>query len=270
MRGVVFDIKEFAVHDGPGLRTTVFLKGCPLRCIWCHNPEGIKKFPELMFRESACIKCGRCLEKCSHEDCAPFGRCIHICPKGAISVSGKEYEPDELLFSILKNESIIKDGGVTFSGGEPLYQHEFLLEMLNLLNGRLPRAIETSGYSPSHIFERVINSVELVYMDIKIADDVLHKKYVGVSNDLILKNLEILRKSGRSVYAAALDKNAVRLDETVFEPGDTVVIGNEGHGLSERAVNACTKSLYVPMEEGSESLNAAVAAAVIMWSMYRN
>lgn len=196
MRGVVFDIKEFAVHDGPGLRTTVFLKGCPLRCIWCHNPEGIKKFPELMFRESACIKCGRCFEKCSHEDCTPFGRCIHICPKGAISVSGKEYEPDELLFSILKNESIIKDGGVTFSGGEPLYQHEFLLEMLNLLNGRLPRAIETSGYSPSHIFERVINSVELVYMDIKIADDVLHKKYVGVSNDLILKNLEILRKSG--------------------------------------------------------------------------
>lgn len=196
VKGTVFDIKEFGIHDGPGLRTTIFLKGCPLRCVWCHNPEGLSPRPEISYKKNVCIGCLECQKECSHTDCKPFGRCLHVCPKNALSVIGKEYTDDELIKKILKNYDIIKDGGVTFSGGEPLLQHEFLISLLEKLDGVLPRAIETSGFASPSVFKRVIDLCELVYMDIKIADPDKHLKYTGVSNDLILENLEILRNSG--------------------------------------------------------------------------
>ncbi|MBQ2686810.1 MAG: 4Fe-4S cluster-binding domain-containing protein, partial [Clostridia bacterium] len=119
LKGTVFDIKEFSIHDGPGLRTTIFLKGCPLRCVWCHNPEGLSPRPEISYKKNVCIGCLECQKECSHDDCKPFGRCLHVCPKNALSVIGKEYTDNELLEKLLKNYDIIKDGGVTFSGGEP-------------------------------------------------------------------------------------------------------------------------------------------------------
>lgn len=196
MKGVVFDIKELGVHDGPGLRTTVFMKGCPLRCVWCHNPEGLKREPELMHKRVLCKACGACRLACSHKDCEPFGRCLHICPEGALSVVGREMTDTELCERIMRNYRFIREGGVTFSGGEPLMQWEFILSVISLLKGRVKVAIETSGYAKSEVFERVINEVDLVYMDIKTASEDLHIKYTGVSNKLILENLEILKKSG--------------------------------------------------------------------------
>lgn len=202
MTGMVFDIKEMAVHDGPGLRTTVFLKGCPLRCRWCHNPEGLSPRPQLYVRENGCRKCGLCLRGCDHPDCQPFERCLHVCPQGLISVSGREMSAEQLARRIMRSASMAD--GVTFSGGEPLMQGSFLLEVLDELakmsreagRPRIHCVLETSGYADSAVFERVISRMDFVYMDLKLADDKLHREYTGVSNERIIKNLEILRQSG--------------------------------------------------------------------------
>lgn len=126
MNGIIFDIKEFGVHDGPGLHTTVFLKGCPLRCIWCHNPEGLTSSPQLYFRESGCRHCGLCYNPCQHEDCKPFGRCLHVCPHGLLKAVGETISSKELAARLRRNESLFSGKvNVTFSGGEPLMQHKF-------------------------------------------------------------------------------------------------------------------------------------------------
>lgn len=200
--GMIFDIKEMAVHDGPGLRTTVFLKGCPLRCVWCHNPEGLSTRPQLYVRENGCRGCGLCRRSCEHPDCQPFGRCLHVCPQGLISVSGREMSAKQLAKRIMRCAPMTD--GVTFSGGEPLLQGEFVLDAISELERlcreagrkRIHCAIETSGYADPAVFERVISAMDFVYMDLKLADEALHRQYTGVSNRLILQNLEILRRSG--------------------------------------------------------------------------
>ena len=118
MTGTVFDIKEFSVHDGPGVRTTVFMKGCPLSCRWCHNPEGLSPEPELMVRTARCRRCGRCMQPCTHAECRPYGRCLHACPDGLVSVAGKVWEADALAEKLLQNADFMQmsGGGVTISG----------------------------------------------------------------------------------------------------------------------------------------------------------
>lgn len=198
MKGVIFDIKEMAVHDGPGIRTTVFFKGCPLSCKWCHNPEGLSFSPQLMFKQAGCAKCGRCMIKCGHSECQPFGRCIHICPQNCLEISGKTVEVKELAEDLKQNAEILGDsfGGFTFSGGEPLAQHKFLGELLDELKVS-HLCIETSGYAEKSIFKRIIDKLDFVIMDIKLADNKLHKKYTGVGNERILENLTVLKKSGK-------------------------------------------------------------------------
>lgn len=198
MNGVIFDIKEMAVHDGPGIRTTVFLKGCPLRCKWCHNPEGLTAKPQLMYKQARCIKCERCKTECNHPECEPFGRCIRVCPQNCLEISGRTVDPKELAKELKENAAILGDsfGGFTFSGGEPLAQPKFLLEVMEELKD-YHLCIETSGYAETEVFSRVIEKLDFVIMDIKIADSQLHKKYTGVSNSRILENLETLRKSGK-------------------------------------------------------------------------
>lgn len=198
MTGTIFDIKEMAVHDGPGIRTTVFLKGCPLRCQWCHNPEGFKKEPQLMYKEARCIDCKQCQKECNHPECKPFGRCLHICPENCITVVGKEYTSDELAIELRHSAEMLgnKFGGITFSGGEPLFQADFLLEVIEKLKG-IHLCIETSGFVKSEIFKKVIDKLDFLIMDIKLADSELHKKYTGVNNELILENFEILKDSGK-------------------------------------------------------------------------
>ena len=192
--GIIFDIKEFAVHDGNGMRTTVFFKGCPLRCSWCHNPEGLINKPQLFVREGSCKHCGLCLKPCNHPECQPYKRCIHICPDNLIKVVGEELSAKQLADRLLKNKDILEKGGITFSGGEPLMQADFLLETISYLKG-INIAIETSGYVESEIFRKVLANVDYVYMDIKLVDESKHIKYTGVSNKLILNNLQILKDS---------------------------------------------------------------------------
>lgn len=198
MTGVIFDIKEMAVHDGPGIRTTVFFKGCPLRCKWCHNPEGLSAQPQLMYKETRCVKCGRCMTKCGHTECQPFERCIHICPQNCLEITGRTVEAKELVKELKENAEILGDsfGGFTFSGGEPLAQPKFLIELMNELKD-YHICIESSGYAPKEIFSAVIERLNFVIMDIKLADSELHRKYTGVGNEIILENFEMLKNSGK-------------------------------------------------------------------------
>ncbi len=198
MIGKIFDIKEFSTRDGPGIRTTVFFKGCPLNCVWCHNPEGISFNSQLMVKTARCKGCGKCQKECSHPECAPFERCLHICPEGLISLCGEDITAEKLAEKLLKNVEFYENGGgITFSGGEPLAQAKFLEEVIEKLDGKLHLAIETSGFAKPQVFERIINLLDYIMMDIKLADSVEHKKYTGVDNDLILENLKILQKSNK-------------------------------------------------------------------------
>lgn len=196
MEGVVFDIKEFSLHDGPGIRTTVFLKGCPLRCVWCHNPEGLSREPQLMIKHSQCEGCGSCRRGCRHAECQPYGRCLHACPKGLISLSGERMTSAELAERLLVNRDFFADGGITFSGGEPTMQAAFLLETAEWLKG-VHLTVETCGYAEPQHFRAVVDRMDYVMMDIKLCDEAQHRRYTGRSNRLILENFTYLRKSGK-------------------------------------------------------------------------
>ncbi len=199
MRGIVFDIKEFSLHDGPGARVTVFLKGCPLRCIWCHNPEGLKREPQLMYKKNMCTNCGACYAPCDHLDCAPYGRCIKRCPNNCLSVAGREYEADELADKLLSYGDFHKanGGGITFSGGEPLLQADFVCDVANRLKMHgIHTAVQTSGYSSSDTFAQLTECMDFVMMDIKLADGDAHMQYTGVDNQPILENFRYLKNSG--------------------------------------------------------------------------
>ena len=199
MYGLIFDIKEFALNDGGGIRSTVFFKGCPLRCIWCHNPEGLSPKRELYIKQKGCLHCGLCRKSCNHPDCQGLGRCLHICPKNLVSVAGVEWESGALAEKLLRQTDIYREtgGGVTLSGGEPLLQWQFAAELLDHLHGKVHTAIETSGYAEAEAFRAVIDRCDFVYMDLKLMDCEMHKTYTGVCNDRILQNAAYLKASGK-------------------------------------------------------------------------
>ncbi len=198
MNGIIFDIKEFTVHDGRGSRITVFLKGCPLRCKWCHNPEGLKVAKQLMYKRNLCSHCDACRKPCEHEECQPFGRCIHVCPNGCLSIAGEEVSANTLAERLQKHADILKlmGGGITISGGEPLLQPDFVCELAERL-GDVHKVIQTSGYADLEIYKRVVERMDYVLQDIKLADEQEHIKYTGVSNEKILKNIDWLKTSGK-------------------------------------------------------------------------
>lgn len=200
--GMIFDIKEFAVHDGPGIRITVFLKGCPLRCIWCHNPEGLSSIPELMIRKSSCTNCGKCRAGCSHKECGTFDRCTKVCPEGLVKVVGESVDSRELANRLKGFEEFLhkNKGGVTISGGEPLAQPEFLIDLLKELKP-IHTVVETSGYGRQDVFRQVMQLADLILFDIKHIDPKVHKKVTGFDNTLILENLNNLIASRKSFIA---------------------------------------------------------------------
>lgn len=199
-KGNVFSIEEFSTFDGPGIRTTVFLKGCPLRCQWCHNPEG-RSFENTVLRSpNGCLRCGNCIRAGKLVDGVTVltDDSIRVCPNRLLRWCATEYSPEELAEKLLKNVPILNGagGGVTFSGGEPLAQPNFLVACLQLLEGKTDRAIQTSGYAPAEVFEKVLYNADRFLFDIKLADEALHKHYTGVSNRKILENFHALTGSG--------------------------------------------------------------------------
>lgn len=197
MIGTVFDIKEMTVHDGPGSRVTVFMKGCPLHCIWCHNPEGLSAAPELMIKHAGCLKCGLCQKGCNHPECAPFGRCLHSCPKGLVTRVGTEYTPEQLAGKLSGYKDFLASvgGGITFSGGEPLMQADFVAATAKLIPD-MHKALQTSGFADEQDFLKVLSVMDYCLFDIKLADSKQHKKYTGVDNKKILNNYKALVLSG--------------------------------------------------------------------------
>ena len=205
MKATIFDIERNSYVDGPGIRTTVFFKGCNLRCAWCHNPESQSAKPQMMFYKNKCTGCGKCREKCpnSMEKCDLCGRCSLFCPQDARDICGKEYTVDEVLKEVLKDKSFYETsgGGVTFSGGECMLQIDFLEEILKECkkNG-IHTAVDTAGHVPFEFFERIIPYTDLFLYDVKCFDSDKHRQYTGVENQLILKNLKSLLAKSTPVW----------------------------------------------------------------------
>lgn len=196
--GTIFSIEEFSVYDGPGIRTTIFLKGCPLKCTWCHNPEGQNSIPEIIRSPNGCIGCNKCMDNASIKN----GKIIYTtdsikkCPMHLLRVCGEITDSEELCHKLLKNNRILNNGGgVTFSGGEPLLQSEFVFSCLDILKDKLHTAIQTCGYCKEEIFDIALKKSDYFLYDLKIFDDNMHRKYTGVSNALIIKNFIKLAKS---------------------------------------------------------------------------
>jgi pyruvate formate lyase activating enzyme len=217
-KGTIFNIKRFSVHDGPGIRTSIFLKGCPLNCIWCHNPEGITASLSVWYNRNICIFCGNCADVCperalslspeknlvkiDRDLCMINGSCVEICPTGAISFTGSSFTLLEIMAEILKDRLFYENsgGGVTLTGGEPLFQPDFCTEILKACrNEGINTAIETSLYCDRSVLENILTLTDLFIVDFKIFDAKSHEKYTGKSNRLIKENLEFLAGTRRSL-----------------------------------------------------------------------
>lgn len=216
--GVIYNIQRYSIHDGPGIRTTVFLKGCPLNCWWCHNPESQNINEDIMFIKNRCTLCGQCIRICpgnalelfdgeimlDPSKCTACKKCADACPSRARETAGKRVDTEYVMKEI-KKDLIFYDeagGGVTFSGGEPLMQPKFLRELLMKCRDEgIHTAIDTSGFSQWEVIEGLLDFTDLFLYDIKLMDNEKHKKYTGVSNALILDNLKRLSSLGKEIYA---------------------------------------------------------------------
>lgn len=196
---VIFEVREFCLHDGPGVRTTVFFKGCPLRCAWCHNPEGLSPEPEVLFKEKLCARCGNC-RNIQPDDLSALER---VCPHRARVVCGRRWTVTELASELLANADVFaaSGGGVTFSGGEPMMQADFLAELADRLRPHIHLAIETSGYASPDAYRDVVSRMDLVFQDLKHPDPVAHRKWTGVDPAPIHANLRWLKDSGKPFVA---------------------------------------------------------------------
>jgi pyruvate formate lyase activating enzyme len=205
-RGVVFNIQRFSIHDGPGIRTTVFLKGCPMHCGWCSNPESIKLHPEIITRDTKCIRCSKCVDVCPQQaisiventrtiqwgKCDYCLKCAEVCPSGAIEAVGKYMTAAEVLDTVGRDASYYRrtGGGMTLSGGEPLVQWQFALQLLREAKKRgLHTALDTTGYADWRVLDELLNYTDLVLYDVKHLDSRKHQEATGVPNERILENL---------------------------------------------------------------------------------
>lgn len=213
-QGIVFDVKHFAVHDGPGIRITIFLKGCPLRCEWCHSPESQNPVPEILIHQDRCIGCGRCLEVCKlgaisspgaidRIKCNLCGECADACCAGALELLGKKMTIDQLMEIVEKDRELLisSGGGVTLSGGEPMMQSGFAVELLRRFKETgYHTALDTSGYTTWEKLRQALEYTDLVLFDLKHMDSLKHKQHTGVSNDLIFENLRKTSKNGNCIW----------------------------------------------------------------------
>lgn len=212
--GVVFNIQRYCIDDGPGIRTTIFFKGCPLNCWWCHNPESQNEKKAIIYNKNKCILCYTCVDMCKMDcitkelkidmnSCTLCGKCTHNCPTEALEMLGKQMNIEEIMNEIVKDKVFYEEsgGGVTFSGGEPLMQADFLEEVLSRCHDKgIHTTVDTSGYCTWEALSKVSNKVDLFLYDIKHMDESKHKKFTGVSNKLILNNLKKLSALNKDIW----------------------------------------------------------------------
>lgn len=214
-KGLVFNIQRFSVNDGPGVRTIVFLNGCPLRCKWCCNPESQELRPVVMFKEVNCVGCGNCNVVCptgasgfaypgkiDHTKCIACGKCVDVCYHKALELSGRWMTVEDLMKELYKDRVVYRrsGGGITVSGGEALVQHTFLLELLKTCKSvGWHTAIETTGFAKKEVLDEIVPWLDLVMMDIKHIDPVIHKQFTGVDNTKILENAIYISKMAKEM-----------------------------------------------------------------------
>ena len=217
VRGEIFEIERFAVHDGGGIRTVVFFRGCPLRCLWCANPESQRRTPQIMYWRTRCIGCGACVAGCpanaltAGEDgirrggnCIYCGRCVNACTAEAQTWIGRSETAEDVFQELLRDKAFYNTtgGGVTFSGGEPLAQPDFLTALAQLCRqAGIHTAIETSGYAPAAVIDRVIPVIDEFLFDFKCMDRERHQQLTGVDNSVILRNFEKIAGAGCDIRA---------------------------------------------------------------------
>jgi len=216
MNGLTFDIHRFSLNDGPGIRTTVFLKGCYLKCEWCHNPESQSFKPQLSFNTEKCLHCFECVNVCPNSahkikdnkhfvdwnSCDLAGKCVEVCPSGALKIIGANTDVDFIISEVMKDKKYYDKtgGGITISGGEPMAQFEFTKELLiEAKKNGLHTVLDTCGYGEQNHYKEVLPYVDLFLFDYKLADDELHIEYTGVSNKAILDHLDFLYNYGASI-----------------------------------------------------------------------
>jgi len=228
----VTEIQRFCMHDGPGVRTTVFFKGCPLRCAWCHNPETQNRGAELLFYSKKCVGCGICEEICSRgahsfdgehfldrAKCASCFACASNCPTGALEKCGKQMSVEAVL-SVVKKDSAFygEDGGITVSGGEPFLQKEAVIELLSVCKELgISTAVETCGVAEADVLLAAVSVVDLFLWDIKDTDPERHRRYTGASNRVILENLRMIDKIGARTRLRCILVNGVNTDVLHYE-----------------------------------------------------
>ena len=287
LRGMVFDIQRMSIHDGPGIRTTVFLKGCPLTCLWCHNPEGIAPYPQLAFTPSLCIGCGHCFECCTQgahvaangghllarERCVACFACVEGCYSGALETVGKAMNVSEVLDEVIKDKAFYEEsgGGMTLSGGEPLAQLQFARGLLQGARSLgLHTCVETCGFADEQDMADIVPVVDLFLFDFKETDSERHRAATGQSNERIVRNLRLLDELGAIIVLRCPIVPGINLRDDHLagiasvaqslriEPA-VEVLGYHPLGESKRARFGTTGATYPPLSrEETERVAARI------------
>jgi pyruvate formate lyase activating enzyme len=266
--GTIFKIKRFSVHDGPGIRTSVFLKGCPLSCIWCHSPEGLDHKISIWYNKNICIACEECVKVCPEKalelrkngipeiiinrgKCNVSGNCVSVCPTNALQFTGYEISVSQIVSEIEKDKIYYEKsgGGVTLTGGEPLYQPEFSTEILKECRKRnIHTAIETSLYCEREVLELVSPYLDLIIVDLKIFDADSHKHFTGKSNELIMDNFCFLAGSGNNIIVRIpLVENVTSTEDNLTAIYDFVKKTDENIHIEKISFNPLAENNYKKM-----------------------